>query len=212
MSEETLEQLLARVRACRLCEGSLPLGPRPVVQASAGARILVVGQAPGRRVHASGLPFDDPSGDRLRDWMGVDRAVFYNERLVAAVPMGFCYPGTGPSGDLPPRPECAEAWREALLAKLTGIRLTLVIGQYARRWHLPAARGNLTDIVRDWRRFGAGLLPLPHPSPRNNLWLRRNPWFEAEVLPELRRRVAAALSARGAVSPAGCRAESRSRT
>jgi uracil-DNA glycosylase len=212
MSEESLDQLLARVRACRLCEASLPFGPRPVVQASASARILVVGQAPGRRVHASGLPFDDPSGDRLRDWMGIDRAVFYNERLVAAVPMGFCYPGTGPSGDLPPLPECAETWREALLAKLSGIRLTLVIGQYARRWHLPEARGSLTDTVRGWRQFGPGLLPLPHPSPRNNLWLRRNPWFEEEVVPELKRRVAAALSARGAVSPAGCPGESRSRT
>lgn len=194
MAAESLDDLLVRVRACRLCEGSLPLGPRPVVQASASARILVVGQAPGRRVHASGLPFDDPSGDRLRDWMGIDRQVFYNERLVAAVPMGFCYPGTGASGDLPPRPECAEAWREALLAKLTGVRLTLVIGQYARRWHLPGARGNLTETVRDWRRYGPGLLPLPHPSPRNNLWLRRNPWFEEEVVPELRRRVARALA------------------
>lgn len=194
MPAESLDDLLVRVRACRLCVGSLPLGPRPVVQASANARILVVGQAPGRRVHASGLPFDDPSGDRLRDWMGIDRSVFYNERLVAAVPMGFCYPGTGPSGDLPPRPECAEAWREALLAKLTGVRLTLVIGQYARRWHLPGARGNLTETVRDWRCYGPGLLPLPHPSPRNNLWLRRNPWFEEEVVPELRRRVARALA------------------
>ncbi|MEQ8263831.1 uracil-DNA glycosylase family protein [Pseudohaliea sp.] len=212
MSEEPLDHLLARVRACRLCEASLPLGPRPVVQASASARILVVGQAPGRRVHASGLPFDDPSGDRLRDWMGIDRAVFYNELLVAAVPMGFCYPGTGPGGDLPPLPECAEAWREALLAKLRGIRLTLVIGQYARRWHLPEARGSLTDTVRGWRQLGPGLLPLPHPSPRNNRWLRRNPWFEEEVVPELKRRVAAALAARGAVSPAGCAGESRSRT
>jgi uracil-DNA glycosylase len=194
MSEETLHALLLRIRACRLCEASLPLGPRPVLQAGASARILVVGQAPGRRVHASGLPFDDPSGDRLRDWMGIDRPVFYNERLVAAVPMGFCYPGTGPSGDLPPRPECAEAWREALLAKLPAVRLTLVIGRYARRWHLPAARGNLTDTVRDWRRYAPELLPLPHPSPRNNLWLRRNPWFEAEVVPELRRCVAKALA------------------
>ena len=194
MSDETLDQLLARIRACRLCEASLPLGPRPVVQASASARILVVGQAPGRRVHESGLPFDDPSGDRLRDWMGIDRAVFYNERLVAAVPMGFCYPGTGPSGDLPPRPECAEAWREELLAKLSAVRLTLVIGQYARRWHLPQARGPLTATVRDWRRYGEGVLPLPHPSPRNNGWLRRNPWFEQELVPVLRRRVARVLA------------------
>jgi uracil-DNA glycosylase len=186
--------LIARVRACRLCEPALPLGARPVLQADEGARILVVGQAPGRRVHASGLPFDDPSGDRLLDWMGIDRETFYDARRIACLPMGFCYPGTGRSGDLPPRPECAEAWRLELLAGLRQLRLTLVIGQYARRWHLPAERGSLADTVRRWREYAPALLPLPHPSPRNNLWLRRHPWFEAEVVPALRERVREALA------------------
>lgn len=194
MSREPFAQLIARVRACRRCEALLPLGPRPVLQAHPAARILVVGQAPGRRVHASGLPFDDPSGDRLRDWMGIDRDTFYDARQVAAVPMGFCYPGRGAGGDLPPRPECAASWRAALLSHLTAVRLTLVIGRYARRWHLPEERGTLAATVRDWRRFAPALVPLPHPSPRNTLWLRRHPWFEAEVVPEIARLVAAALA------------------
>lgn len=154
----------------------------------------MAGQAPGRRVHASGLPFDDPSGDRLRAWMGIDRETFYNPQQLAVVPMGFCYPGTGKSGDLPPRRECAATWRTPLLQGLKNLQLTLAIGQYALAWHLPDARGSLTDIVRNWRRHWPHVLPMPHPSPRNNRWLRLNPWFEAEVIPALQARVAELLA------------------
>lgn len=183
-------ELLARVRGCRICEANLPLEPRPVIQASQEARLLVVGQAPGRRVHETGLPFNDPSGDRLRDWMGIDRDTFYDGRRLAILPMGFCYPGTGKSGDLPPRPECAPAWRNLLLERLHRVELTLVIGQYAQAWHLPGPRVSVTRRVERWREVWPAMMPLPHPSPRNNLWLRRNPWFEQTVLPELRHRVA----------------------
>lgn len=189
MPTTELDELLREVRACRLCETALPHGIRPVLQVGAGARILIAGQAPGRRVHETGVPFDDPSGDRLRDWMGVTRDVFYDAEKIAILPMGFCYPGTGRSGDLPPRPECAPAWRTALLEHLSGVELTLVIGQYAMAWHLAGPRRALTDVVRDWKDHRPDRLPLPHPSPRNNVWLKKNPWFEAEVLPYLRRRV-----------------------
>ena len=182
--------LLNEVRACTICAAHLPAGPRPVLQVHARARILIAGQAPGRKVHASGVPFDDASGERLRQWLGVDRDVFYNPERVAILPMGFCYPGTGTSGDLPPRRECAPQWRTRLLAALPNIELTLVIGQYAFGWHLPECAGaNLTDTVKAWRRHWPGVLPLPHPSPRNNLWLKANPWFVAEVIPALQRRV-----------------------
>ena len=183
------EELVAQVRRCRICESQLPLGPRPVIQISRSARILVVGQAPGRRVHETGLPFNDPSGDRLRDWMGITRDTFYDEQQLAILPMGFCYPGTGKSGDMPPRPECAPAWRNLLLERLEHIELTLAIGQYAHAWHMPGRKATVTERVKRWREVWPELLPLPHPSPRNNLWLRRNPWFEQEVIPELRRRV-----------------------
>lgn len=196
--DTSLEELMRQVRACRLCAQWLPHEPRPVIRASVSSRILVVGQAPGRRVHETGIPFNDPSGDRLRDWMGVTREQFYDERLMAILPMGFCYPGTGTSGDLPPRPECAPAWREALLSRLPDIQLTLVIGQYAQAWHLPDAGRSVTDNVRAWRRYWPQLVPMPHPSPRNNLWLRRNPWFEQEVVPALRERIAALLQEAGA--------------
>lgn len=188
-----LPALLAEVRACRLCEPHLPLGARPVLQMTAGARILIAGQAPGRKVHASGLPFDDASGDRLRTWMGIAREVFYDASRIAIVPMGFCYPGTGRSGDLPPRPECAPAWRATLLAQLECVELTLVIGKYAQAWHLPDAGGSVTDAVSAWRSRWPRTVALPHPSPRNNLWLARHPWFEAELVPKLRRRVAQVL-------------------
>ncbi|WP_372970657.1 uracil-DNA glycosylase family protein [Marinobacter sp.] len=187
------EELVAQVRQCRICESQLPLSPRPVIQISRDARILVVGQAPGRRVHETGLPFNDPSGDRLRDWMGIGRDTFYDENQLAILPMGFCYPGTGKSGDLPPRPECAPAWRNLLLDRLEQIELTLVIGQYAHAWHLPGGKAPVTERVRRWREVWPKMLPLPHPSPRNNLWLRRNPWFEEEVVPELQQRVRAIL-------------------
>ena len=191
---EPLPALLRRIRACTICAPHLPLGPRPVLQAGAGARILIAGQAPGRKVHASGIPFDDASGERLRQWLGVDRATFYDARRIAIVPMGLCYPGTGASGDLPPRPECAPAWRAPLLQRLPGVRLTVVLGRHAIAYHLPDAPPTLTQAVRDWRRHWPRAVPLPHPSPRNNLWLRRNPWFEAEVLPALRERVAELLA------------------
>jgi len=164
-----------------------------VVQLSQSARILIVGQAPGRKVHNTGLPFNDPSGDRLRGWMGIDRDTFYNEQKLAILPMGFCYPGTGKSGDLPPRPECADTWREALLSRLPNIELTLLIGQYAQAWHLPDGRKKVTANVEHWREYWPRQLPMPHPSPRNNLWLRRNPWFEQEVVPQLQARVRALL-------------------
>lgn len=186
----SLDRLLEEVRACAICAAELPLGPRPVVQLSAGSRILIAGQAPGSRVHASGIPFDDPSGDRLRDWMGLDRAQFYDPDLVAILPMGFCYPGTGPSGDLPPRPECAPAWRTQLLEHLPDLELTLVIGRYAQAWHLPSASSKVTEVVAAWRSMWPTCLPLPHPSPRNNRWLKQNPWFESTVIPVLRARVA----------------------
>lgn len=186
----TLTPLLANVRACTLCAAHLPLGPRPVVQMHPSARILIAGQAPGRKVHETGVPFNDASGERLRDWLGMSREVFYDERQVAILPMGFCYPGTGKSGDLPPRPECAPAWRAPLLASLKNLQLTLVIGQYAQDYHLPHAKGTLTELVQDWRAYWPHTVPLPHPSPRNNLWLKRNPWFEAKLLPVLRERVA----------------------
>lgn len=191
----SLPVLLREVRACTICAPHLPLGPRPVLQLAAGARILIAGQAPGRRVHQTGVPFDDPSGDRLRDWLGVDRKTFYDPQRIAILPMGFCYPGTGRSGDLPPRPECAPAWRNALLDRLPGIRLTLLLGQHAQRWHLESGGTKLTDIVHQWRRYWPAVLPLPHPSPRNRIWLRNNPWFEDEVLPALRRRVRQLISA-----------------
>jgi uracil-DNA glycosylase len=183
-----LASLVSSAKACTLCAAHLPLGPRPVFQAHEAARILVVGQAPGRRVHETGIPFNDPSGERLRAWMGVGPEEFYDATKIALLPMGFCYPGTGKSGDLPPRPECAEKWRASFLAALRNIRLTLVIGAYAHAWHLKED-STLTETVRKWRDFQPHLIPLPHPSPRNNIWLRKNPWFEAEVLPVVRARV-----------------------
>jgi uracil-DNA glycosylase len=189
-----LDSLLTKVRACTLCKAHLPLGPRPVLQLTAQSRILIAGQAPGRKVHASGVPFDDASGERLRNWLGVSREQFYDARQIAILPMGFCYPGTGKSGDLPPRPECAEAWRAPLLRHLKHVGLTVVLGQYAQDYHFGAEAESLTDLVKAWREHWPTLVPLPHPSPRNNLWLKRNPWFQRELLPELRKRVATVLS------------------
>ncbi len=189
--------LLAQVRACSLCAEHLPLGARPVLQLHSSARILIAGQAPGRKVHDSGVPFNDASGDRLRNWLGLSNEQFYNPKQVAILPMGFCYPGTGRSGDLPPRSECAPTWRAGLLAQLRMLRLTLVIGQYAIAYHLPHESGSLTEIVSNWRRYGPNVLPLPHPSPRNNIWLARNPWFEQELVPVLRQRVSVALQGDG---------------
>ncbi len=186
-------QLVTAVRQCRLCEASLPHGPRPVVQIDPQARILIAGQAPGRRVHESGVPFDDPSGDRLRDWMGISKDTFYDAGKIAILPMGFCFPGTGKSGDLPPRPECAKEWRQQLLDVLPRIRLTLLIGQFAQRWHLDDKDKNLTETVRAWRSYGPAVIPLPHPSPRNNIWLKKNPWFAKSLLPRLEKMTRNAL-------------------
>lgn len=183
----SLDALLREIRACRLCEAELPLGPNPVVRASAGAKLLVVGQAPGARVHDSGIPWNDSSGIRLRHWLGIERERFYDERDIAIVPMGFCYPGTGAAGDLPPRPECGRTWHPRLIPLLPNIRLTLLIGHYAQAFFLGDQRGRtLTDTVRNWRRYAPRYIPLPHPSPRNQLWLKNNPWFELELIPVLR--------------------------
>jgi len=189
------QNLLTEVRQCTLCEPELPMGARPVVQLHPNAKILVAGQAPGRRVHASGKPFDDPCGDRLRQWMGIDKATFYDAEKLAIIPMGLCYPGTGKSGDLPPRPECAPAWRQKLLEQLPNLELTLAIGQYAQSWHIDEPKQTLTERVKNWESYWPEVLPLPHPSPRNNLWLKRNPWFEDSIIPTLQERVARLLNA-----------------
>ncbi|MDX1486320.1 MAG: uracil-DNA glycosylase family protein [Alphaproteobacteria bacterium] len=187
---EDLGRLLARVRACRVCAAHLPLGPRPVLQAAATARLMIVGQAPGTRVHETGIPFNDPSGDTLRAWLGIGREAFYDESRIAIVPTGFCYPGKANSGDAPPRPECAPLWHPDLRASMPGIRLTLLVGAYAQAYYLgPRREKTLAATVRKWRSFLPEFLPTPHPSPRNKLWLKRNPWFEGEVVPELRARV-----------------------
>lgn len=190
-----LHNLLDEISACRHCAAALPLGPRPVVSASREARILIIGQAPGTRVHQTGIPWNDPSGDRLRDWLGMDRATFYDTRRIAIMPMGFCYPGRGQGGDQPPRPECAPLWHARLLAQLPSIKLTLLIGQYAQAYYLPETkRLTMRERLADWRRFQPDYFPLVHPSPRNRLWLRRNPWFEEELVPALRAQVWEILS------------------
>jgi len=184
-----LISLLAEVRSCRICTG-LPLGPKPLLQAGVGSKILIAGQAPGRKTHEKGRPFDDASGKRLRKWLGVTEEQFYDPDIFAIIPMGFCFPGTGKGGDLPPRPECAPEWRGLLLDELPNIQLTLVLGQYALDWHLGAAKSKtLTDTVLRWQEFWPGVLPLPHPSPRNIRWFKANPWFESDVVPVLRERV-----------------------
>ena len=189
-----LDALLGEIRACRLCEAHLPLGPRPVLRASTTASLLVVGQAPGTLVHGSGVPWDDASGVRLRGWLGIDKAAFYDEATVAIVPMGFCYPGRGASGDLPPRPECRATWHPRLLPLLPDVRLVLAIGAYAQAHFLGDRRKKtLTDTVKAWREYAPAVFPLPHPSPRNTGWFVHNPWFDAEVVPALRAAVGARL-------------------
>ena len=171
-----IEQLSSRIRACTICNDFLPLGPRPVIQVSTNARILIVGQAPGIRVHETGIPFNDPSGDRLREWMGINKKVFYNADKVAIIPMGFCYPGTGKSGDLPPRPECATEWRDKLLSKMTKVALTLMIGNYAINWHLKnQKKKTLTETVKSNKDYGVHIMVLPHPRPETIYGLRKTP-------------------------------------
>jgi uracil-DNA glycosylase len=189
---EPLDKLLSEIDACRVCHDLLPLGPRPVLQISPTARILVASQAPGTKVHISGVPFSDPSGERLRDWMGISDAEFYDAARVAIVPMGLCYPGRSGSGDAPPRPECAPLWRTRIMAQLTELRLTLLVGSHAQIDRL--GRGQMTERVRNFRAHLPAVFPLPHPSWRSQVWMKRNPWFEAEVLPELRSAVREALS------------------
>jgi uracil-DNA glycosylase len=192
-----LDDVLSDIAACRACAGELPHEPRPVVRVFPETRLLICGQAPGRRVHESGLPFDDRSGDRLRDWLGVDRETFYGDRRIGVAAMAFCFPGTNPKGgDYPPPKRCAQLWRPQLLAALQKVELTLLVGGYAQDWSLPQARGQaMTAVVADWRRYLPRAVPLPHPSWRNTAWLKRNPWFEDEVAPYLRLRVAEMLAA-----------------
>lgn len=181
--------LLQDLRGCTICK-DLPLGPRPIFQFAPNAKLLIVGQAPGRITHHKGIPFDDPSGNRLREWLGIDRQAFYDASKIAILPMGFCFPGTGKGGDLPPRAECAPAWRAGILDKLKAVELTLIIGRYAIDWHLPDYAGQtITRAVQSWTDLWPGKLILPHPSPRNNRWLKQNLWFEDEVIPALQRRV-----------------------
>ncbi len=186
--------LLRDVRACTVCADYLRLPPRPILSAARTSRLMIVGQAPGRRVHDTGIPWNDPSGDRLREWLQLPREVFYDERRIAIIATGLCYPGKGPSGDLPPCPKCAPLWHPPLRAAMPDIRLTLLVGGYAQAYYLGSKRGRtLTDTVRHYRDYLPGFIPLPHPSPRNQAWLKHNPWFEKEVLPLLRKEVAACL-------------------
>jgi uracil-DNA glycosylase len=187
----TLTRLLREIRACRVCEADLPFGARPVLRLASTARLLIISQAPGSKVHQTGIAWNDASGDRLRDWIGLDRSVFYDEKRVAILPMGFCYPGAGENGgDKPPRPECARLWHERLLNHLPDRQLTLLVGQYAQRHYLGSGRkGSMTETVKAFSAYGPQFFPLPHPSWRSLIWIRKNPWFEHAVIPELRKAV-----------------------
>ncbi len=189
-----MQDLLSNIRQCAICEKHLPLGPRPIVSAHPKAKIVIIGQAPGTKVHKTGIPWDDPSGKQLRNWLGVTDAVFYDETKIAIMPMGFCYPGKGKSGDLPPRPECAQQWHKPLLDHLPNVELILLIGMYAQNYYLKnKAKKTLTETVANFKAYLPTYLPLPHPSPRNRFWLTKNPWFEIEVLPELKEKVSKIL-------------------
>ena len=195
MSKAKLARVLRDVRACEICNEFLPLSPKPILAVGHDTRILIIGQAPGKKVHDSGVPWQDASGNNLRNWMGIEDNTFYDANQIAIVPMGFCYPGKGKSGDLPPRPECAPQWHETLLNMMPDIQLTLLIGQYAQKYYLKEnAERNLTETVRKFEQFLPAIFPLPHPSPRNNIWQRKNPWFQQDLLPELKRIVKKTLS------------------
>ncbi|TXE08302.1 uracil-DNA glycosylase family protein [Gelidibacter salicanalis] len=191
-----MQDLHHRIKNCTLCKAHLPLGPRPVVTAHANSKIVIIGQAPGTKVHASGIPWDDASGKQLRNWLGVSNEEFYNEQNFAIVPMGFCYPGRGKGGDLPPRPECAPQWHEQLWDLMPNVKLVLLIGMYAQRYYLKKdAKKTLTETVDNFQHYLPRFFPLPHPSPRNRFWLARNPWFEMEVVPELKKSIQEILRA-----------------
>lgn len=189
-----MKKLLNEIRSCTVCSSFFDYEPRPIVQASESSRIVIIGQAPGRKVHASGVPWDDASGKNLRSWLGVSDETFYNERDIALIPMGFCYPGSGKSGDLPPRPECAPLWHDKLLSECKSVQLTLLIGQYAQKYYLEdKVQSNLTETVKSFQNYLPNYFPLPHPSPRNRIWMKKNPWFEEMILPELKTMVAKVL-------------------
>jgi len=187
---EIFVRLINDVRHCTLCQDVLLLGANPVLQISPSAKIIIAGQAPGLKVHQSGIPFDDKSGERLKEWLGIDSATFYDNQMFAILPMAFCYPGKGKSGDLAPRPECAITWRDRILKQLSQVELIIVIGNYAQNWHLPAKKERtLTETVKNWQKYyhnsSPAIMPIPHPSPRNNIWLKKNPWFERDIVPKL---------------------------
>lgn len=184
-----ISSLLKQIRSCTICAEYLPHGVRPVIQFDPCAKILIAGQAPGRKVHESGIPFDDASGHRLRDWLGVDNNKFYDPKFISILPIGFCYPGTGISGDLPPRPECAPTWRQSLMDAFSNLELTIIIGKYAMDWHLPNTPKNLTEAVLNWPEYWPSKIVLPHPSTRNNIWLKKNTWFDKDIIPLLRMRI-----------------------
>ncbi|MCG9553788.1 uracil-DNA glycosylase family protein [Vibrio sp. Isolate31] len=187
--------LLKEIRQCRACEPYLSHGANPVIQAHPNARLLIIGQAPGIKVHESSIPWNDASGKRLREWLGIDSDTFYDEQKVAIVPMGFCYPGKGKSGDLPPRKECTELWHKKVLQSLPNVQMTLLIGQYAQNYYLKErTTKTLTETVKNWQVWAPEFLPLPHPSPRNNIWLKKNPWFESEVIPYIRKHISEHLT------------------
>lgn len=181
-----LDELLRQVRACQLCEPELPLGANPIIQAAESAKLLIIGQAPGTRVHETSIPWNDPSGNRLREWLELDKETFYDPNKIAIMPMGLCYPGKGKSGDLPPRKVCAPQWHQSILEQRPNVGMTLLIGQYAQNYYLDNKPNTLIETVRQWQAWAPTYLPLPHPSPRNTLWLKKNPWFEAEVVPYIR--------------------------
>lgn len=189
-----LDRLLTEVRACIVCQKDLPLRPNPILRAKQTAKILIIGQAPGIKVHESGIPWNDPSGKRLRQWMNISDELFYDETKIAIIPMGFCYPGKGKSGDLPPRKECAELWHQKLLNNLPNIKLTLLIGQHAQKYYLSQTKATLAETVKAWKQYGPSYFPLPHPSPRNIRWFKNNSWFESKTIPQLRKQIGIVLN------------------
>lgn len=191
--DHDLTPLLDEIKACKICSQHLELGPRPILQIHESSPIVIIGQAPGKKVHLSGVPWDDASGDNLRSWLGVDQSTFYNPKKIALLPMGFCYPGKGRSGDLPPRPECAPKWHNLLIKNMSQIKLTILIGQYAQKYYLNSISSTLTQTVRNYHTYLPEIFVLPHPSPRNNIWKAKNPWFEKEVIPDLRKRISKVL-------------------